>query len=1096
MPPRQTSAAAPKAALEQVAAQSKQDAIKKLRDLGTQALAQKDGKECAWSAAQLAGAAAAVNQTGQASAWDAVGEKGLAGLAALFGLALRRSIPVPAGAIAIPEDLRAAYASLRSNLATAFGRISCGTADGQVAYRVRRLCTALLKGHVLRSYAALLASASSSLTEGPSGQRPRPSQSSVQAAASLGEELQRLLSLLAMVSTPRTADDHAPDEALEVLAQLRQLCESELSRSGLLEHWARLALALAACKGCGEQAAEQASGMTLSLGPLRSAGADVDVSASPALHLMLSSHLLALCSALDGGPSFGLPLPGATGAAGDAGPSGSMAPSPAAVVPLVGLDGRRLRPGHAQLADTAKEALAVCRRALAGLTRSVRVSLDHWPLILKPPAGVAVPPTRPPPGLWGTAGFERQALLHTAQYTADSLAATIAQKAICRLPATDCAESCQKLLSALDVGTACISCSVGFELGMRAAGAAARSLGRGGSLGGRSPQALEAFYALHEPPLWRHSLQRSQVQEAGAQAGASGFRPTAQLRRDTALEMGLDGLRLARAALAAPLSVYDPARGAELAPAWVLRRLRAYWSAALAWARELALTEAEGWGEVLALDERPHTAGPPAQPGLDVSAALSAGYLPTLERLLRQSAVHSSIYPTVAASSPSPPGVWAEVLAFAEPSEVASLAATVAKRFRGASPAGNAGPSWEWVAFACSAFSLGSDLRGAVVRYPGGPAPPERWPVAMSSVAARLLPAADSALPKVLSRAMAGGKASLEWTTAVEVVGLLLSWVPTLVAAAYPPVPSPADKAAGAQQTPSQTGGADARAPQPRAEAEPKALSPAAGGTGEALGPAAGSDWALSPLNGGHLRSLLAGAQAMLSVDCKSCVLARPFQSALWALVARAPQLLVTVFNDGPLGGAPASGSRARLAQLLPTMRTVLGEGGAAAAPELLSAVERILDGATAAAGVVQGAAGAGMGAGKGAGEGASGSAGAGEGTGEGGGSRRGAGAGGGGGGAGVAALPEGVRRYAGAASLLLPLDEALQALSVCSYPGCANLAGPSEAALPLKACGGGCRGAARYCSRECQQAHWREGHREPCQAAAAAATLRPQPRA
>ena len=48
-----------------------------------------------------------------------------------------------------------------------------------------------------------------------------------------------------------------------------------------------------------------------------------------------------------------------------------------------------------------------------------------------------------------------------------------------------------------------------------------------------------------------------------------------------------------------------------------------------------------------------------------------------------------------------------------------------------------------------------------------------------------------------------------------------------------------------------------------------------------------------------------------------------------------------------------------------------------------------------------------------------------------------------------------------------------------CHHPGCTNLSGPSELQLKTLACGGGC--GARYCSRACQEAAWRQGHRLSC---------------
>ncbi|PNH02214.1 hypothetical protein TSOC_011828 [Tetrabaena socialis] len=52
-------------------------------------------------------------------------------------------------------------------------------------------------------------------------------------------------------------------------------------------------------------------------------------------------------------------------------------------------------------------------------------------------------------------------------------------------------------------------------------------------------------------------------------------------------------------------------------------------------------------------------------------------------------------------------------------------------------------------------------------------------------------------------------------------------------------------------------------------------------------------------------------------------------------------------------------------------------------------------------------------------------------------------------------------------------------ALRACCNPGCVELAGASEAELPLRVCGG-C-GVARYCSGQCQKAHWAQGHRRAC---------------
>ncbi|PNH07473.1 Trafficking protein particle complex subunit 8 [Tetrabaena socialis] len=70
-------------------------------------------------------------------------------------------------------------------------------------------------------------------------------------------------------------------------------------------------------------------------------------------------------------------------------------------------------------------------------------------------------------------------------------------------------------------------------------------------------------------------------------------------------------------------------------------------------------------------------------------------------------------------------------------------------------------------------------------------------------------------------------------------------------------------------------------------------------------------------------------------------------------------------------------------------------------------------------------------------------------------------------------------------AAALVPPAETCSLLRTCSYRGCTRLAGDSEAEAQLHACGR-C-GAAWYCCRECQLAHWRDGHREVCSRGASA---------
>ncbi|KAG2489975.1 hypothetical protein HYH03_011604 [Edaphochlamys debaryana] len=122
----------------------------------------------------------------------------------------------------------------------------------------------------------------------------------------------------------------------------------------------------------------------------------------------------------------------------------------------------------------------------------------------------------------------------------------------------------------------------------------------------------------------------------------------------------------------------------------------------------------------------------------------------------------------------------------------------------------------------------------------------------------------------------------------------------------------------------------------------------------------------------------------------------------------------------------------------LSALRGALGPGGALSEPELLALIEAV------------------VGCGGGASEGLSGE---------------------------LSGFAKFIRRTV---SLMPPPSEARRSLPGCSNPACTNLAGPSEASLRVKRCGG-CE-AARYCCRECQAAHWEVGHKRECRTAAAAA--------
>ncbi|GLC38433.1 hypothetical protein PLESTB_001578400 [Pleodorina starrii] len=83
-----------------------------------------------------------------------------------------------------------------------------------------------------------------------------------------------------------------------------------------------------------------------------------------------------------------------------------------------------------------------------------------------------------------------------------------------------------------------------------------------------------------------------------------------------------------------------------------------------------------------------------------------------------------------------------------------------------------------------------------------------------------------------------------------------------------------------------------------------------------------------------------------------------------------------------------------------------------------------------------------------------------------------------------------GAAAHAVAAALPPPVEvRRRMAPYCCANATCVNRDGPSELALPRRRCGGGCGGAVWwYCSRKCQVAHWRAGHKAECEAAGARA--------
>ncbi|KAG2497256.1 hypothetical protein HYH03_004840 [Edaphochlamys debaryana] len=991
--------------------------------------------------------------------WKVASADDLPGLAALFGLALRRSCA--ALSEGIPADLRSAYVSLRSTMSTALAiGFECKASEA-------RLCSALLRGHVLRCYAAALDSCTNELL----AQRPNPPWGSISDARSLLLGAYHTLRAFIWAAKLQSASSEVEASLLDLGSQIWR----ELAASGLLEHWARLAIAIVDCQGR-QQVAQEESFKANLLDLATRPGCGLP---GPITSYLLTSHLVTLATALDGGPTYGLPLEADAAAAGSGpGPSTSAgggqgaAPEPSATV-LQSTPGGVLQPHEIKPArvSLALAAVRLWRRTLRNLASLVAEDLGERgePRVEGMPKDL-LPAPPPPPEAWPPGRFAWRAVSRVLERARAAGAAAAgaggdpdggpgsgAQAAL-RSHAASVTQRCEELLPALtERGQVMLSPTVAFEVGMRLAGAGSLQVDR------IIVEATGEGVTQKEPSL---------LSQIGFRAGAQQLRqPWAKLSFDDAQALMASGLELARSGLEVLLGVYG-AQDANGVPAWVKQRLSLYWSSACLWARIFGQRQGESAGPALALHPRVCTGGPPSCVGPDAQAAVAAGYVDAIDGLLQRRKASLACVDQLFPRAHDGMSVWAEVILLANPHATANLAATIARQLhRLARTSSSEEDEASLVTFAraaSSAFTLGSTLPAALVGYTGG-LEINHMLFAMLGVAAAVLPAAGSALRSVEAVALLGsGRCSSRVAeAAVDLASLLLCWVPTLLAASHPPV-----RSAGMPGEAVLEAAAEAvRASEaPSAAGSDSAASPAAEGEGEGENegmPEPDSAWCDLLRSGVGLSRLLGTAmRALCAVELASTTapLRQPLRSALWALVARAPQLLAaevaaaevrlaaagTGGEGGGTGGPPA-------ALTLDLLRRTLREGGAMPEPELLAAVEAVCSGEAA-------------GAEAGAGAGPSGSAVA---------ASRGGGSGG-------VVLPEEVRLYAVAIPLLQAYKHAGALLPGCSYPPCTNLAAPGGAPLQLKPCGGGCGGAARYCSRECQVAHWREGHKEECQAAAA----------
>ncbi|PNH04941.1 hypothetical protein TSOC_008853 [Tetrabaena socialis] len=1000
-----------------------------------------------------------IESSGYQEVWPAVGK---VEMLTLHAVVLRRSSASLTPELS--EEHRAAHAALRTKLTEALiAHLRLDSSAAQVA-----TANAVIRSHSLRCYARLLADSSAQLSQ-------RRSRRAVQAALGLLAEARRLLTALHRLDH-RTAVPGAP-------RVVRGLSD-EVPASGLLEHWAR-ALLLVALPGEGgeDEAAAELAGMapTLVTMDFRT----YHVTDTPSLSYLLSSHVVRLCSAMDGGPDHGLGQGDVRYAA-----------------PLFDTTQLRLRPGSRAYAGTtlaqaalrfwhnfilhtnptapktdlfagpftcerymqqsqvlrvttqrgdwrAQRAMRACSAQCAvGLTGAASQVGLHAPSTLggaavagtaaaaapaatplsSPPAAAAAAP--PPDGPCATrAAGEPRAQLAPAETELDE------------------ARRCRDMVWACSIPP--LNMQAAFELAMRLVAC--------------------ALGALAEPATARAGMP---LPVAGDGAGAAGpVRP--RVARLEAMKLAVLALLCARKAArqvvaAAVLQRRD------------LQRLEGYWAAVMTVVNRQQANETQELFKQLHLTPQSHEGPPrglPPAPSPDVAAALAAGWAPGMERLLRlpgplredvdfpDEDYHDSFQGGAFKNYGS---AWGQLLAFGPPCAVAAAVATAAKCIQRGAPTARAGTApairllfWAsplpvcWLAERVGAQPLAAATRDGLAAAGsaagaggggGGGDGPGGLPVAGSgdggaSQLRLLLSWVALRISGPLSRA-AQAAASLQPSgLPAEEYSKVKRWLPSLlwrllrwvtVLAAAHAAAAAAAHAGGAEPG---DAAAAAAAAAGAAAAEWRDLLLREVGLSAVLG----LGLTCAPPRETHPAPLYASALhgALLA-------LARLMPAELAAVVRAADAVVV----EGPEAAADKAGIvRGQLLPTLQLLRHVLGPGGGLCEPRVLAAVERVcgeggghVDSGEEGLGVVAGAA---------------------EGEEEG-------------------ALPPHLAELLAGGAMLAAPAEARALLPVCANPLCGNLEGPSEAALKLLRCGG-CGGRVRYCSRGCQQAHWRAGHAAEC---------------
>ncbi|KXZ45801.1 hypothetical protein GPECTOR_50g595 [Gonium pectorale] len=575
---------------------------------------------------------------------------------------------------------------------------------------------AALRTQPLRIHAVLLSEAADLLTEpaaappaAPQVPRPRRSRRSVQAAADALTEAHRLLRLTyAVLNGYGTAaygcillehENAAKDRFARTLV-------SEILESGILEQFSRLVLLLSGCEGWQDEAAMQLGKLAEALidpEDIYAFGADVTsklLLSSPCLSYLLSSHVVGLCAALDGGPTYGMPAAAGAAAAPTAAASTTGSDQwQGFVAPVYGLKGLRLQqPSVPEDVGTwlAQWALSVWQRTIDDERLK---ALGEAPSGKGPQAASKV---QAPPAEQHKA--TQQPAVAEAAASAVGPPAADASAPAAHPPVVDAADSVAAFPASDPVAPAVASLPAATLRAAYRRQIAAAEQGPQGPETAQQLTTLKAKCALTAmPPLhtggtfelcMRLAAAASEAMLAADRPAAAGVMenspPPARpcgAKRIAACEvadMAFWALRTSRHAIGAR------AMAARTVNAATADRIRRWWRAAVT-----VIDAAEGRGETCAGPPRADarfrsawnrmkedlsiTGNPsrdmPPEPSPCVGAALDAGFLPRLLTLLRavehtgEGLVRLGVLPADGKTR----WAWKEVLAFGDPRETSAL---------------------------------------------------------------------------------------------------------------------------------------------------------------------------------------------------------------------------------------------------------------------------------------------------------------------------------------------------------------------------------------------------------------------------------------